>query len=168
MSSPIVVVMGVSACGKSSVAARVAARLGVPWRDADDLHPPANLLKMAAGTPLTDDDRWPWLDAVSAVLAEGAAGDGVIVACSALRRSYRDRLRQAAPGVAFIHLHGTADLLAERARARADHFMPPSLLTSQLETLEALGEDENGVVIDVADAVDVVAATAFDWIEHHD
>ncbi|MFI2101784.1 gluconokinase [Isoptericola sp. NPDC019693] len=157
-----VVVMGVAGSGKSTVGTLLAARLGLRFVDADDLHPPANVAKMSAGTPLTDDDRRPWLARVGDVLRTGAeTGAPVVVACSALRRAYRDALRRGAGGdVAFAHLHGDRDLLARRIAARADHFMPPALLDSQLATLEALGADETGVVVDVDRspdrAVDVV------------
>jgi carbohydrate kinase (thermoresistant glucokinase family) len=153
---PPVVVMGVSASGKSSVGRALALRLDVPFVDADDLHPPANVAKMAAGRPLDDSDRWPWLDAVAARLAESGdadSGGGVVVACSALKRAYRDRLRSRAPETVFVHLVGSRELLASRAGAREDHFMPVSLLTSQLDTLEALGADERGLVLDVAQTV---------------
>ncbi len=163
-SPPVVVVMGVSAAGKSSVAERLAQLLGVPWRDADDLHPEANRTKMASGHPLTDDDRWPWLDAIADELAAGAASEGLVVACSALKRAYRDRLRARVPGLPFVHLTGDPALLAERAAARRDHYMPPSLLPSQLAALEPLGADEPGVVIDVAAPVGEIAATAAAWV----
>lgn len=156
--SPRVVVMGVSAAGKSSVGIALAALLGVPFADADDLHPPANVAKMASGVPLDDADRAPWLDLVGRALAD--APTGLVVACSALRRSYRDRLRAAAPGVVFVHLHGAPDLLAARAAARAGHFMPPALLESQLATLEPLAPDEAGIVLDVAASPDAIAAEA--------
>ncbi|MWB97100.1 gluconokinase [Agromyces seonyuensis] len=147
--APQIVVMGVSASGKSSMGIALAARLGVPFVDADDLHPRANVEKMAAGIPLDDEDRRPWLDLVGQRLAAGGDDGGVVIACSALKRAYRDRLRAAAPGTAFVHLTGTPDLLAERAQGRAGHFMPPSLLASQLATLEVLGDDEAGVVLDI-------------------
>lgn len=162
---PPIVVMGVSAAGKSSVSAALATRLGVPWHDADDLHPAVNVEKMAAGIALTDDDRWPWLDAVGAELAAGEAAGGVIVACSALRRVYRDRLRAAAPGTVFVHLTGADALLAERAAARVDHFMPATLLASQLATLEPLQPDEAGVALDVIAPVTDLAEAAAQWIE---
>lgn len=163
-SAPLVVVMGVSAAGKSSVAERLADVLGVDWRDADALHPEANVQKMASGQPLTDDDRWPWLDAVGRELAAGADRSGRIMACSALRRVYRDRLREHAPGALFVHLTGSPELLAERASARRDHYMPPSLLPSQLATLEPLDTDEAGIAIDVAATVAEIAATAAEWV----
>jgi gluconokinase len=161
---PAIVVMGVSAAGKSSVSAALAHRLALPWHDADDLHPPANVAKMAAGHPLDDADRAPWLDLVGAELAAGAASGGVIVACSALRRAYRDRIRALAPQALFVHLTGADALLAERAAARVGHFMPPTLLTSQLATLEPLQPDERGVALDVVAPVADLAEAAAEWI----
>ena len=148
-SAPLVCVMGVSAAGKSTVGAALADALGVPFVDADDLHSDANRAKMASGTPLTDEDRWPWLDAVGARFRDAEA-TGLVMACSALRRVYRDRIRAVAPDVVFVHLDGSRELLAARAAARTDHFMPAALLDSQLATLEPLGADEAGLVADVA------------------
>lgn len=159
---PRVVVMGVSAAGKSSVGVDLARLAGVRFIDADDLHPPGNVAKMASGTPLEDDDRWPWLDEVAAALAEA---EGAVVACSALKRSYRDRLRAAAPGAVFVHLTGSTALLAERAGGRGGHFMPPALLRSQLDTLESLGLDETGIEIDVDAPVAQIAQTALEWMD---
>lgn len=158
---PRIVVMGVSGCGKSTVATLLAARLGVPYVDADDLHPATNVARMSAGIPLTDDDRAPWLDTVAATIA--AAPDGVVVACSALRRTYRDRLRAGAPGTVVVHLDGTPELLAARIGARTDHFMPASLLGTQLATLERLADDEPGTVLDVTATPDELADTAAAW-----
>lgn len=141
-----VVVMGVSGCGKSTVGALLADRLGVPFLDADSLHPPENLAKMARGTPLDDADRWPWLRVVGSALA--GYPDGAVVACSALRRAYRDLLGEAVPGLRFVHLVGTREQLAARMRDRDGHFMPVSLLDTQLATLEPLGVDEPGIVLD--------------------
>jgi gluconokinase len=141
-----VVVMGVSGCGKSSVGEGLATALGIPYRDGDDLHPAANVEKMRAGVPLTDEDRWPWLDRVAQVLASEAP---VIVGCSALRRAYRDRLRAGAGGpVQFVHLAGSRDLIAARMAARKGHYMPPSLLDSQFAALEPPGPDE-ALTIDI-------------------
>ena len=153
-----VVVMGVSGCGKSTVGELLADRLGVPFLDADSLHPEANLTKMATGTPLDDSDRWPWLRLVGLELA--AHPDGAVVACSALRRAYRDLLRDAVPDVRFVHLEGTRDQLASRMRARERHFMPVSLLDTQLATLEALAPDEPGVGLDCALDPATLARTA--------
>jgi carbohydrate kinase (thermoresistant glucokinase family) len=156
--------MGVSGCGKSTVGLLLADRLGVPFLDADALHPAANVARMAAGVPLTDDDRRPWLDAVAAELA--GASDGVVVACSALRRRYRAVLRAGAPGTAFVHLAGTRALLADRVAARPGHFMPASLLDSQLATLEPLDVGERGLVLDVAEPPAALAGTAEAWVRH--
>jgi gluconokinase len=135
-----VVIMGVSGCGKSSVGQGLAVALGIPYHDGDDLHPPANVDKMRAGTPLTDDDRWPWLDRVASALAENPP---VIVGCSALRRTYRDRIRAGAGGtVRFVHLTGHRDVILARMAARKGHYMPTSLLDSQFATLEVPGPDE--------------------------
>lgn len=152
-----VVVMGVAAAGKTAVAKTVAARLGARFVDADDLHPPGNVAKMKGATPLTDDDRGPWLDLVAADLA----GDPpVVVACSALRRAYRDRLRtQAGHRLWFVHLVAERTLLTRRITSRPDHFMPPSLLDDQLATLEPLEPEENGMEVDASlPLADVIAA----------
>ncbi|MFP5282010.1 MAG: gluconokinase [Actinomycetes bacterium] len=142
----VLVIMGVSGCGKSTVAGVLAGRLGWELQEGDDLHPPANVAKMTAGEPLTDDDRWPWLDEVGRwIRAQTAAGRPGIVTCSALKRSYRDRLR--GPGVVFVHLSGTREQLRERVSARLGHFMPSSLLDSQLATLEPLESDEAGLEV---------------------
>lgn len=158
--SPRLVVMGVSGAGKSRVGVLLAARLGVPFVDGDGLHPEANIRKMAAGIPLTDDDRRPWLDAVGAALA--AHSDGVVVACSALARSYRDRLRAYAPDVCFVELQVAPDEARRRVTARDGHFMPPDLVDSQFETLEPLQPGESGFTVPtdvpVADVVERVFA----------
>ena len=151
-----IVVMGVSGCGKSSVGLALAEALGARFIDGDDLHPEANKAKMAAGIPLNDDDRWPWLDLVGEALAES----NTVVACSALKRVYRERILAAAPGTFFVHLHGTRELLAQRMGARPNHFMPVSLLDSQLNTLELLGADEPGVMLDIALPIDQLVAAA--------
>jgi gluconokinase len=163
---PVIVVMGVSAAGKTSVGRALASRLGVPFRDADDLHPPANIAKMAAGTPLTDDDRWPWLDRVGQALAAAgtstpsssvATGDGtatgIVMACSALKRAYRDALRAHSAECVFVHLTAPRAVLESRIGSRSDHFMPSTLLDSQLDTLEPLVPGEAGVTIDVSPSV---------------
>jgi gluconokinase len=135
-----IVIMGVSGCGKSSVGEGLAQRLGIPYRDGDDLHPVANVEKMRAGIALTDADRWPWLDRVAAVLAKEAP---VIVGCSALRLAYRDRIRAGAGGVVqFVHLTGSRDLIAGRMAQRSGHYMPTSLLDSQFAALEPPGPEE--------------------------
>ena len=141
-----VVVMGVSGSGKTTVGAALADALGLRFVDGDALHPAANVAKMAAGIPLDDADRAPWLDAVGAVLADGP----VVVACSALKRAYRDRLRAAAPGLQLVFLDGDRALLASRMTARPGHFMPASLLDSQLATLERPEPDEHALTADIA------------------
>lgn len=143
------VIMGVSGSGKSTIAALVAERAGATYIDADDLHPASNVEKMASGIPLTDDDRMPWLAAVGDVIA-AHRGTRVVVACSALKRAYRDAIRARAEGVVFAQLDGARDLLAARMGARADHFMPLTLLDSQIATLEPLASDEDGVIVDIA------------------
>lgn len=158
--SRVVVVMGVSGAGKSTIGPLLAERLGVPYAEADTFHSPANVAKMAAGTPLTDADRAPWLDAIGAWARDRAGRGGGVVSCSALKRAYRDRLRAAAPGVVFVHLSGDRELLARRMAARTDHFMPVSLLDSQLATLQPLGDDEAGVTVDVGDDPAEVAERA--------
>ena len=139
--------MGVSGSGKSTVGSALAQRLRVPFLDADTVHPPANIAKMAAGDPLDDRDRFPWLEAVGEWLA--SHGDGGVVACSALKRKYRDQLRKHCPRVEFLHLSGSPDLISGRLAARSGHFMPAGLLRSQFDTLEPLGADERGVVVDL-------------------
>jgi carbohydrate kinase (thermoresistant glucokinase family) len=132
--------MGVSGSGKSTIGGLLAEALGLPFIDADDLHPATNKEKMAHGIPLTDEDRWPWLAAVGDAMAVAAC----VCACSALKRAYRDALRVKDPGVVFVELDGSRELLAERMEAREGHFMPTSLLDSQLATLEPLQADEAG------------------------
>jgi gluconokinase len=144
----VLVLMGVSACGKSTVADILVERLGWDFVEGDDLHPASNVEKMEAGEPLTDEDRWPWLDKISAWITEHLRRDeSAIVTCSALRRAYRDRLSHSE--VVFVHLHGSREVLAERARSRGDHYMPSSLLDSQLEDLEPLQADEQGIVVSI-------------------
>lgn len=152
---PLLVVMGVSGSGKSTVGAALAHRLGVPFGDADDFHPPANIAKMTAGIALDDDDRIPWLEAIGRWLAEHD-GQGGVISCSALKVAYRDRLRTHAPRAAFVHLHGTREVVARRQASRPGHFMPASLLDSQFATLEPLGPQEAGMVIDVDQSVDAI------------
>lgn len=156
-----IVIMGVSGCGKSSVGEGLAERLGIPYRDGDDLHPPANVEKMRAGIPLTDADRWPWLDRVAATLRDGAP---VIVGCSALRRAYRDRLRAGAGGpLRFIHLTGDRDLIAGRMSGRTGHYMPPSLLDSQFAALDPPGPDE-ALTIDIDQPLSAIISAAAEGV----
>ncbi|WP_445257867.1 gluconokinase [Nocardioides aurantiacus] len=159
--APLVVVMGVSGSGKSTVGAALAQRLGVPYADADDLHPEANIAKMSAGEALDDTDREPWLDAVGQWLAEHDASGGVM-SCSALKAVYRDRLRHHAPRAELVHLEGTREVIARRQASRPGHFMPASLLDSQFATLEPLGADERGQVISVDQSVDAIVQSYVD------
>ncbi|QTH59435.1 gluconokinase [Corynebacterium hindlerae] len=145
-----VVLMGVSGCGKTSVASAISNKLGWPYAEADDFHPEANKTKMAAGIALTDEDRWPWLDSLKDWMTHhAAAGNSTVVTCSALKRSYRDLLTQAKGEVLFVHLDGPQELIAERMTKRVGHFMPTTLLPSQFATLERLDESENGVTVDI-------------------
>lgn len=155
VSVPLVVVMGVSGSGKSTVGAALGQRLGVPFADADDFHPPENIAKMAAGHALDDTDRHPWLEAIGGWLADHDAAGGVI-SCSALKHVYRDQLRRHAPRSWFVHLDGTHDVIARRQASRPGHFMPASLLDSQFATLEPLTADEAGFVVDVDQSVDAI------------
>ncbi|MEU0851317.1 gluconokinase [Streptomyces flaveolus] len=155
----VVVVMGVAGTGKTTIGPLLAARLGVPYAEGDDFHPPANIAKMTAGTPLTDEDRWPWLDAIGC-WAHGRAGLGGVVSSSALKRSYRDRLRAAAPGVVFVHLTGSRELIEDRMSHREGHFMPTALLDSQFATLQPLEPDEAGVAVDVAGSPEEITERA--------
>ena len=152
MTAPcVLIVMGVSAAGKTVVAESLVARLGWRFQEGDALHPAANVAKMRSGTPLTDADRWPWLDRIAAWIDERlAAGENGIVTCSALKRAYRDRLIGARGGVRLVYLHGARDLLAARIAARRGHFMPPSLLDDQLATLEPPAPEEHAISLDVA------------------
>ncbi|MFD1658490.1 gluconokinase [Streptomyces caeni] len=162
MSTPhVVVVMGVAGTGKTTIGPLLAARLGVPYAEGDDFHPPANVARMAAGIPLGDEDRRPWLDAIGA-WAHGRAGLGGVVSCSALKRAYRDRLRAAAPGIVFVHLAGDRSLIEDRMAHRRGHFMPTALLDSQFATLQPLGRDEAGVVVDVSGSPGEITSRALD------
>lgn len=159
---PLVVVMGISGVGKSAIGHELADRFDIEYADGDDFHPESNIAKMSAGTPLTDEDRWPWLADIGAWLSEHDASGGVI-SCSALRRVYRDILVDAAPRTYFLHLTGDHDLIKSRMEHR-EHFMPASLLKSQEQTLEPLQDDENGWAFDItpspAEIVDEFVARA--------
>jgi gluconokinase len=156
MASPIVV-MGVSGSGKSTVGAALAQRLRVPFADADDFHPPANIAKMTSGQPLNDDDRYPWLEAIGDWLADHC--DGGVMSCSALKRKYRDQLRRHCPDTEFVHLSGSPEVVGRRQASRPGHFMPSSLLASQFETLQPLEPDERGITIDVDQDIDSIVDT---------
>ncbi|MEV2217479.1 gluconokinase [Streptomyces sp. NPDC050997] len=160
----VVVVMGVAGTGKTTIGPLLAARLGVPYAEGDDFHPQANIDKMSAGTPLEDADRWPWLDAIGD-WAHGRAGLGGVVSCSALKRSYRDRLRASAPGAVFVHLAGDRALIEDRMTHRQGHFMPTALLDSQFATLQPLGADEAGVVVDVIGSPEEITERAADALD---
>ena len=148
------IVMGVAGSGKSSVGLAVAERLGAVYFDGDDLHPQSNIAKMAAGQPLDDTDRAPWLDKVGVALAQ--ASGPTLIGCSALKRSYRDRIRAACPHMHCVHLVGTRRVIEARMSARTGHFMPVSLLDSQFATLEALQPDEAGIAVDISQDFDAV------------
>jgi gluconokinase len=146
----ILVVMGVSGSGKTTIAKGVADAKGWSLLEGDAFHPPANVAKMASGTPLTDDDRWPWLRAIAAAIdADRARGESAVVACSALRRAYRDILIGDRPDVRLVYLKGSQALIGEHMRARHGHFMPTALLDSQFQTLEEPGPDENPITVEI-------------------
>ncbi|NHA69290.1 gluconokinase [Phycicoccus sp. CMS6Z-2] len=156
--------MGVSGSGKTVLASLVAGKLGWRFCEADEVHPAANVEKMSRGVPLTDEDRLPWLETLAAWIREQAAtGHDTVTACSALKRSYRDVLRRGAPDLLFVHVDGDPDLIIRRMNAR-EHFMPGSLLRSQLDTLEPLQDDEVGVVIDLDQSVEEELAEALAWL----
>ena len=159
---PLIVVMGVAGSGKSTIAAGLAEKLGVDFIEGDSLHPQANVNKMAGGVPLTDEDRWPWLDRIGDhIEAERQAGRGVVVSCSALKHIYRDRLRAKVQGrVQFVMLNGSKELIAKRMLGRKGHFMPQSLLDSQLATLEKPGPDEDAVILDISHDVKTLLSEA--------
>ncbi|MEP7088854.1 MAG: gluconokinase [Nocardioidaceae bacterium] len=162
-----VVVMGVSATGKTTVGEQLAEELGCEFIEGDQLHPRANIEKMTQGIPLTDEDRWPWLLAIAELIAvKDLEGTSTVVTCSALKRSYRDVLRDAA-AVFFVHLHAPFEVLEARMQHRTKHFMPTALLRSQFETLEDLGDDESGAVVDVTPPLDEVVEEAVNAVRVH-
>lgn len=155
--APVLVVMGVSGAGKTTVASALAEQLGWLRAEGDDLHPAENRAKMAAGIPLDDDDRWPWLARVHEwIVARADAGEPGIITCSALTVPYRDRLR--GPSVIFVHLNGAASVVGRRHAARANHFMPASLLSSQFTALEPLRDDEQSISVGIVEPPNVIAA----------
>jgi gluconokinase len=162
--------MGVSGVGKTTVAQGLSARLGWTFAEGDDFHPEANVAKMTAGQPLTDEDRWPWLRSIGDWLsAQIAAGRSSVVTCSALRRAYRDLLREGRPEVVFCHLTAEPGVIGSRVGRRTDHYMPASLLPSQMAALEPLGDDEPGVAVSSdGEPADVVARAiaALDLARH--
>ena len=154
-----IVIMGVAGCGKTTVGERLSEVMGIPFRDGDTLHPQANIKKMASGVPLSDNDRRPWLQAIGQAFA--SSGTPLIIGCSALRRAYRDVIREMARGgVTFIHLTGSRDIIAERMAKRRRHFMPLTLLDSQFATLEPPGIDEDPIVIDIDQPPDAIVRIA--------
>lgn len=162
-----VVVMGVSATGKTTVAEQLAEEIGAEFIEGDSLHPRRNVEKMESGTPLTDEDRWPWLQAIAELVAvREHEGVSTVVTCSALKRSYRDVLRDATPTF-FVHLHAPYDVLEGRMQSRTKHFMPTTLLRSQFDTLEDLGDDESGAVVDVTPPVEEVVEEAVNAVRTH-
>ena len=155
---PPIVVMGVSGAGKSTIGRAIADRAQVIFVDGDDLHPAANKTKMQAGIPLDDADRTPWLTEIGTMLGDGRAQ---VVACSALRRRYRDHIRNTAPGAFFVHLAGPAGVVATRVHDRAHEFMPTSLLGSQFELLEPLEADEDGIEVDITERPEEIVDRVF-------
>jgi gluconokinase len=162
----IIVVMGVSGSGKSTLAAGLAKREGWPLLEGDTFHPAANIAKMQAGIPLTDEDRWPWLRAIAAKADElQKAGQSAVIACSALKRSYRDILIGGRHDTVLIYLRGSKDLIAGRMAGRKGHFMPPALLDSQFATLEEPGPDEAPIIIDISATPETALAEAIRQLE---
>lgn len=157
-----IIVMGVCGCGKSSVGAAIAERLGLPFIEGDVLHPESNVEKMSRGEPLNDEDRWPWLEIIGRAMADALGrGEGIVVSCSALKKVYRDRLRAAVGGrLSFVYLEGTRALLSERMGSRTGHFMPTSLLDSQLATLEVPTGEPGVVTVDIDREIDEIADMA--------
>ena len=155
------VVMGVSGSGKSTIAERLAARLGWRYEDGDKFHPPANVAKMSAGHPLSDEDRWPWLQAIADEIDRTCrAGERAVVACSALKRAYRDILVHGRSDVRIVFLNGTQQLIADRLAARKGHFMPPGLLTSQFATLEPPQPTERPITVSIDATVEAIVDDA--------
>jgi carbohydrate kinase (thermoresistant glucokinase family) len=165
----VLVMMGVSGSGKTTVAKGVADRLGWQMLEGDKLHPPANIAKMSAGTPLTDEDRWPWLRAIAAAIDEWRTnGVSGVVACSALKRAYRDILIGPRPDVVLVYLQGSHDLIAKRMAARHGHFMPAGLLDSQFATLEEPGEAERPIMASIAPAPDAIVTTIIEKLRQRE
>ncbi|KAA8828692.1 gluconokinase [Bifidobacterium tissieri] len=162
-----VVVMGVAGCGKSTVAEAIRDRMGYVMAEGDDFHPQANIDKMSAGIPLTDEDRWPWLRVINSwMVARDSIGESTVVSSSALKRSYRDVLRENVP-VFFVHLAGTPELIGERIAARKGHFMPPALLPSQFAALEPLQPDEPGIEISIEGTMEEMIERAIAAVKEH-
>jgi gluconokinase len=161
-----IIVMGVSGCGKSTVGAELAEKLGIAYQEGDRLHPQSNVDKMAAGHPLNDEDRWPWLDLVGQELKQGYEADGVVISCSALKKSYRERLRTACGGpLAFVYLEGSEELLTKRMGARKGHFMPLSLLKTQLATLEVPTGEPGVITVNIDTDPHTIVANALEGLK---
>lgn len=154
--------MGVSGCGKTTIGEIIAPHYQAKFFDGDNLHPRENVEKMSKGQPLTDEERWPWLETVGKTLQ---AESSVIIACSALKRSYRDHIRSFSPSTEFVLLHGTKEVLSSRLGARKGHFFPASLLDTQLALLEPLASDEAGVKVNIDQTEDEIAAEVINWID---
>jgi gluconokinase len=162
----IVIVMGVSGAGKTRIGREVATCLGWTFIEGDDFHTEANRQKMASGTPLTDEDRWPWLARIVAAAREiEAAAGSAVIACSALKEAYRERLQAAGPDVRFVHLAGDKALIARRMKLRRNHYMPPGLLDSQIATLEAPAEDESVMTFDTRMRAQSITAAVVRWLK---
>jgi gluconokinase len=164
----IIIVMGVSSSGKSTTGKAIARRLHVPFLDGDGYHPPANVEKMRAGIPLTDEDRWPWLERLATALREAASAKGSAVsACSALKRAYREYLTKIADEpILFVYLSGSKDVIAERIAKRTHEYMPASLLDSQFATLEVPAPDENVLCVDIREPVETIASHVVKQLGH--
>lgn len=160
-SAKVLVFMGVSGCGKSTVGQNIAEKLGIRYAEGDDFHSEANVEKMRSGTPLNDDDREPWLTIMANTIAEWVeTGEGGVLSCSALKRKYRDRLRGdygLGGPIRFVYLSGSFELIEGRMKKREDHYMPPGLLTSQFATLEEPSPEEHAIYIDISSSPDVLA-----------
>jgi gluconokinase len=168
LSSLRLIVMGVSGCGKSTMASALAQRLNLQMVDGDDLHTAQSVAKMRSGVALSDDDRWPWLDRVGDYLAQADEHNGCVVACSALKRAYRDRIRQRAGEVCFLFLQGDFDLIQRRMARRVGHYMQPGLLDSQFRTLETPQADETDVItLPITDPIDDLVNQALAALQSH-
>ena len=156
----VIVVMGVSGCGKTTIASRLAGRLGWPFAEADNFHSQANVAKMRSGIPLEDDDRWPWLDALAEWIdARRAEGRDCVVACSALKRAYRERLARGHDDLRFVYLRGDYDTISSRLAGRTGHYMPLALLKTQFDALEEPGDDEQPLILDIDEAPEAMVDT---------